>query len=115
MSSSGGFEKTDGNRSDGPESEQEKLHRNDQASAAKRERTIEKFTRGEKTPSGRPVQPANARRDDTYESSSPARKSGRKPGEVSPELGQDSGTDWQESQQMGWTGHGGVQNPQTNP
>jgi hypothetical protein len=35
-----------------------------------------------------------------------------KPGEYAPSLGQESGTAWQESQQMGYTGHGGVQNPQ---
>lgn len=37
--------------------------------------------------------------------------SGRKPGEYSPPMGQESGSDWQESQQMGQTGHGGVQEP----
>ncbi len=41
-----------------------------------------------------------------------AKETGKRPGEVSPQLGQDSGSDWQESQQMGKTGHGGVQNPQ---
>ena len=44
-----------------------------------------------------------------------AKTSGRKPGERSSELGQDSGTAWQESQQMGYTGRGGVDNPQKNP
>lgn len=59
---------------------------------------------------------SQAGRGDYYQSQSEQVKtSGRKPGEVSPELGQDSGTAWQESQQMGETGHGGVQNPQTNP
>ena len=43
------------------------------------------------------------------------KESGRQPGEVSPELGQDSGTAWQEGLQMGDTGRGGVQNPQANP
>jgi hypothetical protein len=33
------------------------------------------------------------------------------PGEYAPSLGQESGTDWQESQQMGHTGRGGVQKP----
>ena len=32
-------------------------------------------------------------------------------GEYAPSLGQESGTNWQESQQMGYTGRGGVQNP----
>ena len=34
-----------------------------------------------------------------------------RPGQYAPSLGQESGTDWQESQQMGYTGRGGVQNP----
>jgi hypothetical protein len=36
----------------------------------------------------------------------------RKPGQEAPSLGQESGTDWQESQQAGYTGRTGVQNPQ---
>lgn len=115
MPSSGGFEKTNDNPIHSPDSAQEELHQAGKADARKRERRIEKVTRGEKHTSGQPAQQASARRDDTYEPSSPVRTSGRKPGEVSPELGQDSGTDWQESQQMGRTGHGGVQNPQKNP
>src|SRR6266436_1843678 len=35
------------------------------------------------------------------------------PGQYAPSLGQESGTDWQESQQMGYTGRGGVQKPNT--
>ncbi len=111
MSSSGGFEKTNNNPIDNPNDVQEKLSQIEQAESAEREHKVDKLIRGETQPSD---QQATARRDNTYEPSSPVRKSGRKPGEVSPELGQDSGTDWQESQQMGWTGHGGVQNPQTN-
>jgi hypothetical protein len=34
-----------------------------------------------------------------------------RPGQYTPSLGQESGTAWQESQQMGYTGHGGVQKP----
>lgn len=34
------------------------------------------------------------------------------PGKFSEQLGQESGSDWQESQQMGRTGRGGVQKPQ---
>lgn len=48
-------------------------------------------------------------------SSSQARTSGKKPGEYAPPLGQDSGTAWQESQQMGNTGRGGTENPLRNP
>ena len=38
----------------------------------------------------------------------------RRPGQYAPQLGQESGNDWQESQQMGYTGHGGVQKPNEN-
>ena len=112
MSSSGGFEETNDNHIESPGNIQEGSHQPDKADAAKRERKIEKVTRGEKQTPG---QQATARRNDTPEPSSPVKRSGRKPGDVSPELGQDSGTAWQESQQMGRTGRGGVQNPQTNP
>lgn len=60
-------------------------------------------------------QSGQARSGDYYQSQPLEKQSGFQPGEVSPELGQDSGTAWQESQQMGNTGRGGVQNPQTNP
>jgi hypothetical protein len=36
-----------------------------------------------------------------------------RPGQYAPSLGQESGNDWQESQQMGYTGRGGVQKPNT--
>jgi len=55
------------------------------------------------------------RSGDYYQSQPLEKQSGLQPGETSPELGQDSGSAWQESQQMGNTGRGGVQNPQTNP
>src|SRR5215467_9741275 len=35
----------------------------------------------------------------------------RRPGQYAQQLGQESGNDWQESQQMGNTGLGGVQKP----
>ena len=41
----------------------------------------------------------------------PSEQPQRSPGEYSPQLGQESGSAWQESQQMGKTGHGGVQKP----
>jgi hypothetical protein len=41
----------------------------------------------------------------------PSEQPQRHPGEYSPQLGQESGSAWQESQQMGKTGHGGVQKP----
>jgi hypothetical protein len=41
----------------------------------------------------------------------PADQPERRPGHYAQQLGQESGIDWQESQQMGYTGHGGVQKP----
>jgi hypothetical protein len=41
----------------------------------------------------------------------PADQTQKQPGQYAPQLGQESGSDWQESQQMGYTGHGGVQKP----
>lgn len=69
---------------------------------------------GQATPPASP-QAGQPKREDHYQEETVTKGSGRRPGEVSPELGQDSGSDWQESQQMGQTGHGGVQNPQQNP
>ena len=48
---------------------------------------------------------------DTSGSFLPADQPQRRPGQYAPQLGQESGNDWQESQQMGYTGHGGVQKP----
>lgn len=42
----------------------------------------------------------------------PANQPRPQPGKYSEQLGQESGSDWQESQQMGHTGLGGVQKPQ---
>lgn len=78
-----------------------------QAAGTTRDQVIQNITRGAQASS-------QTGRGDYYQSEQ-VKTSGRKPGEVSPELGQDSGTAWQESQQMGETGRGGVQNPQTNP
>lgn len=44
----------------------------------------------------------------------PADQPPEKPGKTGKQLGTESGTDWQESQQMGKTGHGGVQSPEQN-
>lgn len=41
----------------------------------------------------------------------PADQPERRPGHYAQQLGQESGSDWQESQQMGNTGRGGVQKP----
>ncbi len=77
-----------------------------------RERVIQNITQGGLAASNHPAQ---ARSGDYYQQEPLEKTSGRQPGQTSPELGQDSGSDWQESQQMGYTGHGGVQNPQKNP
>ncbi len=53
-------------------------------------------------------------RGDFY-SSDVARTSGRQPGEYAPQAGQDSGSAWQESQQMGQTWRGTEDNPLSNP
>ncbi|HEY3993111.1 MAG TPA: hypothetical protein VGM01_09560 [Ktedonobacteraceae bacterium] len=86
-----------------------------QAAGTTREHVIQNIAQrgqAEKQPFAPSAQPKSG---DYYQSEPLTKESGRHPGEVSPELGQDSGSDWQESQQMGWTGRGGVQNPQTNP
>lgn len=43
----------------------------------------------------------------------PSNQPQERPGQYASSLGQESGTDWQESQQMGYTGRGGVQKPNT--
>jgi hypothetical protein len=88
---------------------------NDRTADPTRERADMKNEKDGTTLSGRQPSAASQTEQGGYEPTAPVRRSGRKPGEVSPELGQDSGSDWQESQQMGKTGHGGAQNPQTNP
>lgn len=98
-----------------------------QAAGTTREHVLQNIIEGGKVISMPPSQQAQAGRGDYYQSSLEhqqasaemqpdlEKESGRQPGEVSPELGQDSGTAWQEGLQMGDTGRGGVQNPQTNP
>lgn len=86
-----------------------------QASGTTRERVIQNIAQGEQLVADRAASASQTRQGDYYEPSSPVRESGRQPGEASPQLGQDSGSAWQESLQMGETGRGGVQNPQTNP
>lgn len=84
------------------------------AAGTTRERVVQNIAQGGQGASTQSAQPSQAGRGDYYQPPL-ARPSGRQPGEVSPQLGQDSGSDWQESQQMGKTGRGGVQNPQANP
>jgi hypothetical protein len=85
-----------------------------QAAGTTRERVAQNLTQACQDISSAATQGAEERRGDYYQSSPLEKQSGRQPGELSPELGQDSGTAWQESQQMGRTGLGGVQNPQSD-
>lgn len=86
-----------------------------QAAGTTRERVIQNIAQADREG----VVPANSsvqeKRGDYYQAQPLEKQSGLRPGEVSREMGQDSGTAWQESQQMGQTGRGGVQNPQSNP
>ncbi len=77
-----------------------------QAAQTTREHVAKKI---EQTPQNVPAPEQKKHRKDDPESV--VKTSGKKPGEYSPQLGQESGSDWQESQQMGQTGHGGVQHP----
>ncbi len=81
-----------------------------QAAGTTRDRVVENITQGTQSSSGQHAQASG-----DYYQSHLARPSGRQPGETSPELGQDSGSAWQEGLQMGDTGRGGVQNPERNP
>ena len=104
--------------SDHPKEEQEQttkpaLEQEAHKEGSTREDVVKNIRRGAQAEASSQQQPLNNAPDN--QSGHAAKTSGRKPGEVSPELGQDSGSDWQESQQMGKTGLGGVQNPQTNP
>ncbi len=76
----------------------------EQAASAGKTKLEQTDQKQEQTGATAPAHPRQADR-----SPSQVKTSGRKPGEYSPPLGQDSGSDWQESQQMGDTGHGGVQ------
>jgi len=80
-----------------------------------REHVVQDVAQSGQTTPQSPVRPAQPKGEEHYQAQPLQKTSGRHPGEVSPELGQDSGSDWQESQQMGQTGRGGVQNPQQNP
>lgn len=84
------------------------------AAGTTREQVMQNIVQSTQASSGRMASSSPGARGDYYQEPL-VKESGRQPGEESPQLGQDSGTDWQESQQMGQTGFGGVQNPQTNP
>ena len=56
--------------------------------------------------------PGGANPNQSTESQLPADQPPTRPGQPGQQQGTESGTDWQESQQMGKTGHGGVQSEQ---
>ena len=58
--------------------------------------------------------PGDTNSNQSSDSQLPADQPPTKPGQPGKQLGTESGTDWQESQQMGKTGHGGVQSPEQN-
>lgn len=88
-----------------------------EAAGITRERVAQNITQGCQAAMDQPAQVNMTGRGDYYQGtqSTLERESGRQPGEFSPQLGQESGTAYQEGLQMGETGRGGVQNPQTNP
>ena len=55
---------------------------------------------------------ANANQNQSTDSQLPADQPPTRPGQTGKQLGTESGSDWQESQQMGKTGHGGIQSEQ---
>lgn len=85
-----------------------------EAAGTTREQVSENINQGCMTAASQPSQTTMTGRGDYYQSDL-ERESGRQPGETSPQLGQESGSAYQEGLQMGETGRGGVQNPQTNP
>ena len=58
--------------------------------------------------------PNGANSKQSSDSQLPADQPPEKPGKPGKQLGTETGSDWQESQQMGKTGHGGVQSPEQN-
>jgi hypothetical protein len=85
-----------------------------QAAGTTRDSVIQNIVQCTQSASDQPVASAQTGRGDYYQSSL-EQQPGRQPGEVSPELGQDAGTAWQEGMQMGNTEQGGVDNPPVNP
>jgi hypothetical protein len=85
-----------------------------EAAGTTREQVSQNINQGCMTAASQPSQTTMTGRGDYYQSDL-ERESGRQPGEFSPQLGQESGSAYQEGLQMGETGRGGVQNPQTNP
>ncbi len=55
---------------------------------------------------------SNQNQNQSSDSQLPADQPSARPGQPGKQLGTESGSDWQESQQMGKTGHGGIQSPE---
>src|SRR5258708_13565799 len=85
-----------------------------EAAGTTRERVVQNISQGGQASASQTTPFSQAGRGDYYQAPL-AKESGRQPAEASPELGQAPGSAYQESQQMGETGFGGVQNPQANP
>jgi hypothetical protein len=58
--------------------------------------------------------PNGTNQKQSSDSELPADQPPTRPGQPGKQLGTESGTDWQESLQMGKTGHGGIQSPEQN-
>lgn len=58
--------------------------------------------------------PGGANQNQSSDSQLPADQPPTRPGQPGQQIGTESGTAWQESQQMGKTGHGGIQSEQQN-
>lgn len=58
--------------------------------------------------------PNGASQKQSSDSQLPADQPPTRPGQIGQQQGTESGTAWQESQQMGKTGHGGIQSPEQN-
>jgi hypothetical protein len=92
------------------------LNRAAEAAGTTRDRVLQNIMSGAGTgqssgsSSTGPAQPgSNGQESNSF---LPADQPPARPGEYRENIGQESGTAWQESQQMGRTGHGGVQKPQ---
>lgn len=56
--------------------------------------------------------PGDSNSNQSSDSQLPADQPAARPGQPGKQLGTESGSDWQESQQMGKTGRGGIQSPE---
>lgn len=91
------------------------LDRAAQAAGTTRDKVVQNIASGTGTQPGESNASSSAQFPQSNAGSSgsflPADQPERRPGQYVQQLGQESGNDWQESQQMGNTGLGGVQKP----